>query len=257
MLEIIRLASNATEDECARAVLAAWPKSRVLHLSGLAPKEDIREFFERMFQKVGHAERLAEDATVADRGQQRSGEIWFQVRYDPSIPDAYRHSANPQPLHTDGSYIPDFPNAGFLACQAMPKTGGATTFIDGKDVVEALESEASDLLKRLLKTEIPHARSGDRRVAPFLRYDGDDPLLNWNYYCVDPAVDEEVASLREDLFRFLTDSPIIQARTRRVKLSPGEAVMWKDDRILHGRDGFDPEIVSDRFLWKAALQIDA
>jgi alpha-ketoglutarate-dependent taurine dioxygenase len=63
--------------------------------------------------------------------------------------------------------------------------------------------------------------------------------------------------LREELFAFLADSPRIQAGTLRVKMSPGDAVIWKDDRILHGRDGFDPEVVSDRFLWKAAIQIDA
>lgn len=257
MLKTIDFSGNATTTACADAVLAAWPHNRVIHLSGLRPDEDLREFYGRMFELVGRAEPLAEDATVADRERQRSGEIWFEVRYDPSIPDAYRHTANPQPLHTDGSYIPTFPNAGILVCQAMPKTGGATTFVDGRDVVDALTTEAPDLFEAVQTTKISHARSGDRRVEPFLRFEKGEPVLNWNYYCVDPDQDIKVATLREELFKFLNESPIIQARTQRVKLSPGEAVMWKDDRILHGRDGFDPEIVADRFLWKAALQIDA
>lgn len=257
MLTTLKLPENATPEDCATAVRDAWPTSGVLHMSGLNPQEDLRDFYGRMFELVGHAAPLAEDATVGDREQQRTGEVWTQVRYDPSIPDAYRHSANPQPLHTDGSYVPDFPNAGFLACKAMPKNGGATTFIDGKDVVAALEAEAPDLFHRVLNTAIPHARSGDRRIEPLVRYEGDEPVMNWNYYCVDKTADADALALCEEIFAFLANSPSIQAHTKRVKLSPGEAVLWKDDRLLHGRDGFDPEIVSDRFLWKAQVQVDA
>jgi len=257
MLKSITLPETATADDCARAVLEAWPDNLVVHLAGLKPDQDLREFYGAMFDKIGHAEPLAEDATVGDRNSQRTGEVWMQVRYDPAIPDAYRHSANPQPLHTDGSYIPGFPNAGFLACKAMPKSGGATTFIAGKDVVAALQSEAPDLYDRLLAVDIPHARSGDRRVAPFLRFEDGEPVLNWNYYCVDMEADAQVLGLRQELFDFLDSSPMIAERLQRVKLSPGEAVLWKDDRLLHGRDGFDPEIVSDRFLWKAQVQVEA
>jgi len=257
MLTTVNLGADASADDCAQAVLGAWPSSRVVHLAGLRPTEDLREFYGRMFDLVGRAEPLAEDVSAGDRDHQRTGEIWMQVRYDPSIPDAYRHSANAQPLHTDGSYIPGFPNAGFLACKAMPAAGGATTFIDGRHVVEALETEAPALRARLEAMSIPHARSGDRRVEAFLRFDGDEPLLNWNYYCVDPNAGSEVQQLREELFTFLNNSPMIKERTQRVKLAPGEAVLWKDDRILHGRDSFDPEEPSDRFLWKAQVQVDA
>lgn len=257
MLTTVRLPEGASADDCARAVLDAWPSSRVIHLAGVAPDEDLREFYGRMFDAVGHAAPLAEDVLAGDRNNQRTGDIWMQVRYDPTIPDAYRHSANAQPLHTDGSYIPGFPNAGFLACKAMPNNGGATTFIDGKHVVEALDAEAPDLRARLEATPIPHARSGDRRIEPFLRFEGGEPVLNWNYYCVDPDVEPELQTLRDDLFAFLGNSPHIKAHIQRVKLSPGEAVLWKDDRILHGRDSFDPEQPSDRFLWKAQVQVDA
>jgi hypothetical protein len=63
--------------------------------------------------------------------------------------------------------------------------------------------------------------------------------------------------LGEDFFRFLQNSPGVAAKLQRVKLSPGDAVMWKDDFVLHGRDSFDPERTSERFLWKTTLLIDA
>lgn len=257
MLTTVKLPAASSPDDCAKAVLDAWPSSRVVHLAGVMPSVDLRDFYGRMFDRVGYAAPLAEDVLVGDRDNQRTGDIWMQVRYDPTFPDAYRHSANAQPLHTDGSYIPGFPNAGFLACKAMPSAGGATIFVDGRHVVEALDAEAPELRSTLESIPIPHARSGDRRVEPFLRFDGDEPVLNWNYYCVDPDADQDILALRETLFTFLNNSPHIKDHTRRVKLSPGEAVLWKDDRILHGRDSFDPEETSDRFLWKAQVQVDA
>lgn len=257
MLQVLDCADDETPEGVADKLRKSWAGSKVFHIRGVKPKGDLRAYYERFFDSVGHALRLAEDATIADRQGQRTGETWFEVRYDPDIPNAYRHSSQAQPLHTDGSYIPSFPNAGILVCQAMPAEGGATTFVDAIDVVEALRSEAPELLERLEALDMPHTRSGDRRVEPVIRYGASEPLVNWNYYCVDESAGETVRELREEFFAFLKASPAIAAKVRRVKLSPGEAVIWKDDRVLHGRDSFDPEKRSARFLWKAALQVDA
>jgi alpha-ketoglutarate-dependent taurine dioxygenase len=257
MLQVLDCAADEAPESVAGKLRQGWPSSKVFHIRGVRPDGDLRAYYERFFDEVGHALRLAEDATIADRQAQRTGEIWFEVRYDPDIPNAYRHSSQAQPLHTDGSYIPSFPNAGILVCEAMPADGGATTFVDAVDVVEALRAENPDLLARLESIRMPHARSGDRRVEPVVRYDGDEPLVNWNYYCVDEEADETIRKLREQFFAFLKSSPAVAAKVRRVKLSPGEAVIWKDDKVLHGRDSFDPEGRSARFLWKAALQVDA
>ncbi|MFN5704247.1 MAG: TauD/TfdA family dioxygenase, partial [bacterium] len=100
---------------------------------------NIKSFYESIFKHLGTPVPLAEDVKLGDRGSQRTGEIWFEVRYDPKHPDAYRHSSNAQPLHTDGSYIPNFPSSTLLACEANAGSGGETTFIDSKDLVEILE----------------------------------------------------------------------------------------------------------------------
>lgn len=257
MLATVTLASDATTQDCARAVRAAWPLHRVVHLAGVRPGEDLRDYYGRFFDLVGRPVPLGEDASLGDRDHQRSGEIWMEVRYDPDIPDAYRHSANAQPLHTDGSYIPDFPNAGFLACKSMSGEGGATIFIDGPDVVAALKAHAPDLLRRLRATPVPHARSGDRRVEPVIRENDGEILFNWNYYCVDPHVDEETLALREEFFQFLRTDKLIVENLHRVRMKPGEAVLWKDDRTLHGRDSFNAKERSERHLWKAQVQVDA
>ncbi|WP_374945178.1 TauD/TfdA family dioxygenase [Sphingomonas sp.] len=267
MLTTLEFAPDAAPEQIADQVRAVWRDSKVIHITGVKPDGDLRDYYWRFFEDVGVPMALAEDATIGDRDSQRTGSYWAEVRYDPAVPDAYRHSANAQPLHTDGAYTsPDSvqveasPNAvgtGFLGCVAMPANGGATTFIDAVDVYNTMHDEAPELLEQLQATDVPHARSGDRKVAKVIEMKGGLPVVNWNYYCVDADAGNEVKSLGEQFFRFLERSPGIAANLQRVKLSPGDAVIWKDDYVLHGRDSFDPERTSARFLWKTSLLIDA
>jgi alpha-ketoglutarate-dependent taurine dioxygenase len=258
VLKTLDFDAGATPEQIGDEVLAVWPSAKVVHIRGPKPQGDFREFYWSFFNRVGEPLPIAEDAGIEDRNAQRTGGYWFEVRYEPGSVDAYRHSANAQPLHTDMSYIPIPNSVGFLGCVAMPEHGGATTFVDSIDIVEALRNENPDLLARLEQTVLPHARSGDRRVEKVIRYTEDgQPLLNWNYYCVDSTLGAEAQALREGFFEFLKTSPAIAARTRRVKLSPGDAVMWKDEHVLHGRDSFDADKPSERFLWKSGLLVAA
>jgi alpha-ketoglutarate-dependent taurine dioxygenase len=214
-----------------------------------------RDFFESHFLNLGTPVALAEDVTAGDRANQRNGEIWTEVRYDPRHPDAYRHSANAQPLHTDGSYIPEFPNATLMTCVANAGEGGETTFIDGNALVEALQLEDPELLSSLCETVMPHARSGDRRVEKTIDFRDDGVWVNWNFYCVDPETTDVVKVLAKRFFEFLQNSPTVKRSIQAVKLLPGDAVAWKDRRILHGRNHFVANNESERFLWKCAIDI--
>jgi alpha-ketoglutarate-dependent taurine dioxygenase len=265
VLTTLEFAPDEAPETVSEKVKTVYGKSKVIHVTGPKPAGDLRDYYFAFMEALGTPLPLAEDATIGDRDAQRTGSYWAEVRFDPSIPNAYRHSANAQPLHTDGSYIsntgvsetsPTAIGTGLLGCVAMPANGGATTFIDAVDLVEVLREEDPELLDRLQSMELPHARSGDRRVEKVIRYHGDIPLVNWNYYCVDPEVGEEAQKLRADFFAFLQSSPGVAERLKRVKLSPGDAVLWKDDQVLHGRDAFDPEKISARFLWKTGLLVD-
>ena len=219
--------------------------------------DDVREYYEQNFKYLGKPVALAEDVNIGDRENQRSGEIWMEVRYDPKHPDAYRHSANAQPLHTDGSYIPDFPSSTILVCKYNAGTGGETTFIDSLDILETLKNEQPALLQKLLDTKIPHARSGDYRNDEVIRLEENDVFVNWNYYCVDKTIDADLRETVEEFQQFLLNSPGIKAHTLGVKLQPGDAVYWKDNYVLHGRNSFVANQESERFIWKCAIDICA
>jgi alpha-ketoglutarate-dependent taurine dioxygenase len=217
--------------------------------------EDPRSFYDSNFPSIGLPVPLAEDVNAGDREEQRTGEIWMEVRYDPKHPDAYRHSANAQPFHTDGSYIPSFPNATLMTCVANAGEGGETTFIDAKDIVDALSIEDKSLLEALSCRTISHARSGDSRDEKVFDFRGEEIWVNWNYYCVDKAIDPEGRDLADRLFNFLGSSALIKEKTMGVKLNPGDAITWKDRRVMHGRNGFVATQESERFLWKCAIDV--
>ena len=153
-------------DAC-RALVDAWhsDENKIFVLRASGRVEDPRALFEAAFPHLGTPVPLGEDVQAGDRSQQRTGQFWTEVRYDPRFTDAYRHSANAQPLHTDGSYIASYPNATIMVCVANSDDGGETTFLDPDAVIEALGREAPGLLAAI-ESPLPHRRSGDVRVEP-------------------------------------------------------------------------------------------
>jgi alpha-ketoglutarate-dependent taurine dioxygenase len=238
-------------------LVAAWrdQDKRVFVLRASDEVPNVREFFEERFSMLGAPVALAEDVNVGDRGNQRTGEIWMEVRYDPRHPDAYRHSANAQPLHTDGSYIPDFPNATLMACVANAGEGGETTFVSSEALVSCLELENPDLLKNLVAMDITHSRSGDARTERVIDRSSFPTRVNWNYYCLSNELEADERAVAESFFQYLQSSPMIRKNTLAVKLGPGDAVTWKDRELLHGRNGFQATHESERFIWKCAIDI--
>ncbi len=216
---------------------------------------NVKDFYESVFEHLGTPVPLAEDVKLGDRGSQRTGEIWFEVRYDPKHPDAYRHSANAQPLHTDGSYIPNFPSSTLLACEANAGQGGETTFIDSKELVRILDNEKPELLQFLLNNIVPHARSGDYREEPIIRKENNDYFVNYNFYCVSKDIDAVILERVNEFQDFLLNSESIRNATYGVKLQPGDGVFWRDNYCLHGRNSFTANHESERFIWKCAIDI--
>jgi alpha-ketoglutarate-dependent taurine dioxygenase len=241
----------------ARGIVEAWRDALIVSIRPTAPlaADRVRDVYAELLPLVGTPHYLAEDARIQSREAQRTGELWFEVRYDPAIKDSYRNSANAQPLHTDGSYIAEFPNATLMCCVTNAAEGGETVFITAEDLVAALASEEPALLAALEETTVPHARSGDTRSYPVIRREDGELRLNWNYYCVAGDATAEVQALRERLFAYLRDSPAVRRAITPVKLAPGDAVVWKDERLLHGRNAFVASSVGERFLWKCAVDV--
>lgn len=241
-----------------KKILDLWinPEVKVIVTHINSKLNNVKSFYESLFPLLGRPAFLAEDGTdPSKRDDQRTGEIWMPIMYDPDVKDAYRHSKNPQPLHTDGSYIEGFPNSSFLCCVRNAAEGGETVFIHADDIMELLKSKKPELFEFFTNNIVPHARSGDRRMEKFLNLDTNPRLLNWNYYCIDTDFKEMNSKKIEELQTFLTSDNDVIANLVPVKLNHGEAVLWKDREVLHGRNGFSAVNKGDRFIWKCAFDV--
>ena len=243
--------------ELADILIKTWVinDNKVFHLTRNIETKNIRDFYEKFGNLIGKYYFLGEDVKLGDRSQQSANKIWMEVRYDTKINDAYRHSSSPQPLHTDGSYNPNFPNSTIMCCVSNKASGGETIFLDLRKLVAILKQDDAELLKFLFSEEILHERSGYFNKKKILDLEGNKLKINFNYHCVSKKNSEKSLKYVKKFFNFINTSEKIKRNLYAIKLKEGEAIFWKDSEILHGRNGFLPKKSSDRFLWKAAINI--
>jgi hypothetical protein len=257
MLQQFNIDKNFNK-ELINTIIDAWKKddNKIFHLISKNEKKNIKEFYEKVGNKLGKYKYLAEDVKLGDRSDQKANKIWMDVRYDSNIKDAYRHSSNSQPLHTDGSYNPDFPNATIMCCISNSVDGGETIFLKLENIVEILKRENSKLLDFLFTEKIIHERSGYEKKCQILSIKNKKLEINFNYYCISKKNSKRSLDNIKKFFDFICTSQKIKNFILPVKLNSGEAIFWKDKEVLHGRNKFKPKKDSDRFLWKAAIDID-
>ena len=227
--------------------------TKIVQTIGIDTSISLNEFWDTVSDKIGDCMLLSEDPVTG----KRIGEKWLEIRYDSSIPNAYRHTKNAQPLHTDGSYVGDSPYISFFYCINQAKQGGATVFLDSDELITLLEQEDPNLLKDLCQTTVCFAKDKDYKRRPIIDFDDAGSNLNFNYYCVDPNETDFAKELVERFHHFLQTEVVAKNKTYPIKLKPGEAVFFHDDRLIHGRNAFEATRNSERFFWKSALKLKA
>ena len=227
---------------------------KVFALRASKPPNDVKQFYFNNFKYIGEPVPIGEDATQP-RNKQRHGSIWFEVRNDSKIKNAYRHSTHGQPLHTDGSYITNFPSSTIMACVKNDVIGGETIFLDSKLLYKILKKNNPILLKALETELILHERSGDSKIKKIIQKTESDFKLNYNYYCISKKIKSHQRAMIEEFQNFLLNNDEIRSNIEHINLNPGDSVFWRDSFVLHGRNSFQAKNDSDRFLWKVAIDI--
>jgi Taurine catabolism dioxygenase TauD, TfdA family len=208
-----------------------------------------REFWDEAL--AAHAQRAAVDED-ASTGQANGG-LWSDVSFDPARQNTFRHSKGPQPLHTDGAYITDPPPIVFMVCKQSAPSGGATLFLDGQQLDEALAREQPELRERLMAEPVLFGKGASEVESPILKQDG-SIRLRWNYYALSARASTAAWQVAE-AFRAFLEQMVQQRRLTPVRLQPGDAVFFHDGEVLHGRDGFIAREAGDRHLWKGGLSL--
>lgn len=216
---------------------------------------NLREFYSSLIPELGKMVLLSEDW---NQGGKRTGEQWMEIRYDDSVPDmeAFRHSKNAQPLHTDESYKTDPSDLMVFYCQNKAQNGGETVFVDGSELVDRMKEIAPNLLKTISTTEISYEKAGSLRKRPILILNEDKPpLFNFNYFCIDSNENEANKKINQAFFDFLETHIKGSYLEKPVTLLPGEAIIWWDHYVLHGRRPFHVTKSDDRLIWKTAVVV--
>lgn len=148
------------------------------------------------------------------------------------------------PPHTDGTYSHDAPGAQILHCLGHDGDGGESTMVDGFAVAAELRRSSPDHHATLATVEVPGRYVGDgaHLVArrPILRHEG-ERLVQVSYNSTDRA---PFLLPPDEADRFYAAVATFEAmladpdRTWERRLRPGEAMIFDNWRVLHGRRSF-------------------
>lgn len=241
--------------EAAKVVKEHLKKYKVIKIVPEWYLGDLRAFYDTLIDNVGEPFSIGEDFT--NKEVVATNEKWLEIRYDADIPDmaAYRHSKNAQPLHTDGAYSTPCPDIMIFYSINKAPEGGATTFIDGPVLLDFMKENAPELLDRILNSDKLHYSKAEKsRKQRIIEIDNKGEItFNFNYYCLDASESDEHKKLNKDFFDFLQLYVAHSHMAQKVVLNPGEAVLWWDDKVLHGRTSYGAKKTNDRFIWKTGF----
>jgi trimethyllysine dioxygenase len=148
--------------------------------------------------------------------------------------------------HTDGTYTHDAPGMQLLHCLAFIGTGGESTMVDAFAVAERMRREWPEEYRVLSEVEVPGQYIGDGShlvaARPVFRHARDGELLqvSWNNYDRNAfllPVKEHVKFYRAlKVFDTMANDKTNQWRH---VLKPGEAMLFDNWRVLHGREAYE------------------
>lgn len=172
---------------------------------------------------------------------------YFEVYSRPGSNDlAYR----PVPLapHTDNPYREPVPGIQLLHCLVNETSGGLSTLVDGlmvSEVLRAEDPEGFELLSRIPVGFRFTDKDADLQARRSLIHIDQEGRFDGIHYS--PRLDSTPVMPEAILRRFhaarrrlgeLLSHPDYELR---FLLGPGELMMFDNNRVLHGRTGFDPQ----------------
>jgi len=150
--------------------------------------------------------------------------------------------------HTDGTYSHDAPGAQLLHCLHFEGSGGESTMVDAFAVAQRLRQESPAHADTLSAVAVPGQYIGDgahlMAARPVLRHDHTGQLVQVSFNNYDRAPfllpEGEMIAFYDALraFDLIANDPAMQWRH---VLAPGEALLFDNWRVLHGRFAYTGE----------------
>lgn len=237
-------------------VARAMPGAKTLHVGGAPPAGDPLAFWRSVGETLGRNADLIENSATGELTE--TGGQWMDVRFEPDRADTFRHANVGQPLHSDGAYVAKT-QAREIALFYMARQaddGGDSLFVDADTVAAYARHHDPALHDQLFSVPVRFGKgAGLSRTVPILRVEHGRTKINWNYYRVLQDQGEAVAALRE-AFRTFLEQMIAARAANSFRLETGDAVLFRDDEVLHGRAAYAARESGDRLLWKTYFTLD-
>jgi trimethyllysine dioxygenase len=147
--------------------------------------------------------------------------------------------------HTDGTYSHDAPGLQMLHCLEFDGDGGESTMVDGFRIADELRRRAPEHYALLASVAIPGQYLGDgshlMAARPVFRHDHTGTLVQVSFNNADRAPfmlpRDEMAAVYAALQAFDLIANDLTFQWRHV-LRPGEALLFDNWRVLHGRTAY-------------------
>jgi alpha-ketoglutarate-dependent taurine dioxygenase len=237
----------ARPKELAAQLGAALRQHSLVRIQGPRFDPETREQWNDVARALGQPCFDGEDGVSGSQ----NGEMWSDVSYHPDRQHTFRHSCTAQPLHTDGAYLAEPADVIIFICERNAVSGGATIFVSAETIAQEAKEKDPELYDALFTLHLPYGKAGQRgRSAPVLTQHADGLYVNWNYYRVLKDESQRVHDFSERFRDFLRNEIVARNLIEPVTLSPGEALLFQDQRVLHGRTAFTP---SPRCMWKCSV----
>lgn len=224
-------------------------ENKVVVIRDLPESIDINSFYTNIGQILG----LLFKKDVDPINKKIIHDSWTTIRYDERyINQTYKHSNKHQPLHTDYCNASINLDLVLLVCETAATYGGATVFWDAIDLVSLLEEYQPILYSAIQKYDVIFGKTPSpifQNKAKILSFDKKGPLVNWNYAVISDDNSPEVLELCNQFHCFLEENVFLSGCLKKVNLKRGDAVVFNDKRILHGRNSF----LGYRSLLKAGI----
>ena len=147
--------------------------------------------------------------------------------------------------HTDGTYSADAPGCQLLHCLEFAGSGGESTMVDAFAIARRMEAEHPQLFEVLSSVVVPGQYIGDgahlMAARPVFRHDHTGRLVqvSFNNYDRAPFLLEEADMVEfYDALRAFEELANDHAMQWRHVLQPGEAMLFDNWRVLHGRAAY-------------------
>lgn len=164
------------------------------------------------------------------------------------VPYTQGFTSVPLPVHTDCSSYAWPPNAMLFHCLANDVIGGESLYADGELAIRRLRESNPRALEALTSLPVRYrlysAGADLRHEAPPVTLDAEGNLqtLRFANWTVEPVTTVGFDQMTDyyDAHRALADMLNDPANQIEVRPEPGELLMLNNQRVVHGRKGYDP-----------------